>query len=120
MKRSRVALASVVLLLVSPAVVSCGGESARDSCVSVAAERAAELDGVEASSLAGDYDLASLCDTLGEQFKGDAGRVEYAVNCVADYVESNLEGDGVFSTARSEGAGAPDLMDDPVSVGACM
>lgn len=85
-----------------------------------AATQAASIEGGEASNFEGDYDLMGLCDDLVEAFEGDEGRVVHAVGCVADYVESNIKGDGVFSSAYRDGSTVPDLMDDPFSTGSCV
>lgn len=120
---ARRALAALALSFAAiPLLSACGGaaSAAHDSCMGEAASQAASIEGVGASEYEGDYDLMGLCDDLVEAFEGNEGRVVHAVGCVADYVESNIKGDGVFSSAYRDGSTVPDLMDDPFSTGSCV
>ena len=119
---ARLAVTLALAVATLPLLAACGGAAgaAHDSCMGEAASQAGSIEGVGASEFEGDYDLMGLCDELVGAFEGDEGRVVHAVGCVADYVESNIEGDGVFSSAYRDGSTVPDLMDDPFSIGACV
>ena len=120
MKKNLRALSIVTALVTSaPLLSACGStDTAHDACMAASAERAARIDGGAASDYAGDYDLVGLCDDLVGAYPDDEGRVLHGVGCVADYMESNLE--GVYSQARADGVTAPSLMADPMSISVCL
>lgn len=124
-RRHNLARASAALALTFaaiPLLAACGGaaSAAHDSCMGEASSQAGSIEGVGASEFEGDYDLMDLCDELVEHYEGDEGRILHAVECIGERVESGIEGDGIFSSAYSDGTTVPDLMDDPFSTGACL
>lgn len=136
------ALAAALLLTAAPLLAACGGSSdagapldeqvttqapvpvqavdpAHDACMGEAATQAATIEGVDPSTLEGDYELMGLCDELVWAYPDDEGRVVHAVGCVAEYVEGHIK-DGVFEAAYADGTQVPELMNDPFSIGVCV
>ena len=107
---SRTRTLTLALLLIAPALAACGGsaDAAHDACMGEAASQAASIDGVDSSTYAGDYDLASLCDQLVGEYPDDEGRVAHVVECAADEVarvgsSSGMNWDGATPEKMASG-----------------